>query len=293
MAKIRNTVMGSDATSIQQIANLQRTSGPTNQYTSVPSPDVGVSVGFTSDLTELELQFLKLQKQITELEKVAMARQLPVSFSDIENAIAKFSGDNKADVLKWIRDFENITECYGYDDVARPLLARRMLTGNAQLYLNLNADSWGELKVALIKEFKKPVSIKETFKKLETRVWRKDESPIELVEFIVDGLQDNSGNALIFSGVSTLEALKALLSKYEKMVQKRVSRNTTGATRSGSEEMRCYNCSRYGHNAKDYGQEKRPKGSCFKSISKDCPRKTVAALEGEDYQPVSFREMPE
>ncbi|XP_017464519.1 PREDICTED: uncharacterized protein LOC108357943 [Rhagoletis zephyria] len=154
---------------------------------------------------------------------------------------------------------------------------------------------------------------KQIFKQLESRVWLKTESlthyvlsmqqiaqnaPIdesELVEFIVDGLRDNTGAAMIFGGITTLEALKALLPKYEKM-----SRNLPNRNNASSETARCYNCSRYGHMAWDGKQEKRAKGSCFKCgkvdhIYKNCPAKTIAAMEGdeEDYKSVHYRETPE
>lgn len=99
------------------------------------------------------------------------------NFSDIENAITKFCGDDGTDIKKWIDDFEYVTKFYSCDDKTKMLLARRMLAGSAQLFMKItDVHSWDNLKNLLCKEFKRPTSVKQIFKQLESRVWLKTES---------------------------------------------------------------------------------------------------------------------
>ncbi|XP_036334963.1 uncharacterized protein LOC118745580 isoform X2 [Rhagoletis pomonella] len=158
-------------------------------------------------------------------------------------------------------------------------------------------------------EFKRPLSVKDIFRQLETRVWEKSETltnyvlsmqeraqsaPIEeyeLVEFIIDGLK-----ALIFSGVTTIEKFKKLIPQYERLrasTEKKVSAPNSIGDMSA---VRCYNCSRYGHYSKDCAEKRRAPGSCFKCGAKEhqyrnCPVKTVAALDDDgDFSSVHFKE---
>ncbi|XP_036342307.1 uncharacterized protein LOC118751595 [Rhagoletis pomonella] len=136
-----------------------------------------------TEITELEVQLLKklrilkLQKEIKELEEGTVTNNFPVKFSDIENALTKFSGDDGADIQKWITDFEYTAKCFGCDEKTKPLLARRMLTGSAQLFTKMiDVNSWCDLKRSLCNEFKRPISVKDIFKQLESRVWLKTET---------------------------------------------------------------------------------------------------------------------
>ncbi|XP_036335368.1 uncharacterized protein LOC118745800 [Rhagoletis pomonella] len=81
------------------------------------------------------------------------------------------------------------------------------------------------------------------------------------------------------------------------MIQKPSGRNTLNSS-SDKPTMRCFNCSGYGHFAKDCKEAKRMQGSCFKCgkldhVYKNCPKKTVAGVDAADdqYKDVHFKSM--
>ncbi|XP_017475323.1 PREDICTED: uncharacterized protein LOC108365711 [Rhagoletis zephyria] len=262
--------------------------------------DAAVRENRTSDLTAIEIQLekqlriLQLKAEINKLEAGKACRSIPINFSEIEKTFRTFNGDDKGDIGRWISEFEDSAKAYGYDEEAKFLIARRLLTGSAQILLHIgNIDGWNKLKQQLMDEFKRPLSVKDIFRQLETRVWEKSESlthyvlsmqelaqsaPIEeyeFLEFIIDGLKDKSAKALIFSGVTTIEKFKKLIPQYERLraaTEKKVSAPNSIGDMSA---VRCYNCSRYGHYSKDCAEKRRAPGSCFKCGAKEHQYRTA------------------
>ncbi|XP_036320379.1 uncharacterized protein LOC118734797 [Rhagoletis pomonella] len=276
-----------------------------------------------SELTAMEerlekrLRILQLEAEINKLGAGRVNRTLPMNLSEIEKTLPNFSGDNKINVEKWIAEFDDTTSAYACNEESRMIIARRLLTGSAQIVLRISRiNTWAELKAGLISEFKKPLSVKDVFHQLETRVWEKSETlghyvlsmqelaqsaPIgehELVEFIIDGLRDKSTKTLVFSGVTTIEKLKKLIPQYERLLMASYNKRSPSIASGGEVQVRCYNCSRYGHYSIDCKEKRRERGSCFKCGAKDhlfrnCPLKVVAAVEEDgDYKAVHFKEMP-
>lgn len=98
-------------------------------------------------------------------------RRININFGDIENALSKFSGDDSYGIVKWAADFEEITAVHACSDQERFTFARRIMSGSAVLLLRMiSPNTWSELKQELCKEFDKPISARDTFKKLESRV---------------------------------------------------------------------------------------------------------------------------
>jgi hypothetical protein len=138
----------------------------------------------------------------------------------------------------------------------------------------------------------------------------------ELVSLIVAGLHDTSGYISMLAGASSVDALIRLLPSYERTlslarynanvstsasaasnkrpipvnrnsgtVQASGSRMTSAVTTSDNSQVKCFNCSKDGHYARDCKAPKRAPGSCFICGSFDhlrpnCPKrmKTVAVV---------------
>ncbi|XP_075147275.1 uncharacterized protein LOC142221437 isoform X1 [Haematobia irritans] len=127
------------------------------------------------DMVEKQLQaklrILKLQNEINELERKEEKKGL-ASFGDIEGALPKFTGDDEYGVVKWVAEFEKVTNVVGCAAAEKFLFARRMMAGSAALFLrNTKANNWPSLKEELCAEFEKTVGAKDTLKKLDSRKW--------------------------------------------------------------------------------------------------------------------------
>uniref|UniRef100_A0A2A4JBX9 Peptidase A2 domain-containing protein n=1 Tax=Heliothis virescens TaxID=7102 RepID=A0A2A4JBX9_HELVI len=77
--------------------------------------------------------------------------------------IPKFTGQDKTyPVSRWIQDVEEYGEICGWTPLQRLLMARRSLSGTAQLWMQAERPhkTWEELKTALSKEFPDTVDVK-------------------------------------------------------------------------------------------------------------------------------------
>ncbi|XP_075155670.1 uncharacterized protein LOC142228998 [Haematobia irritans] len=254
------------------------------------------------------LRILKLQKEIRDLETGRCqenVRRNNVNFSDIENLLPSFSGDDEYSVMKWIADFEAITNIQGCTLDEKFILARRKLIGSANIYLRMvSSDTWDDLKAKLCAEFHKTLSARDVLKKLETRTWdRRKESlhrfvlsmqeisqnasitEAELVEYIVEGLRDKTPAVSIFYNATNISEIKRLIPRYEKIIaDAKVNKENLDGNKNDIRKVRCYNCSDFGHYALNCPKEKRPRGSCYicgktDHIRGSCPLRTVGAID--------------
>ena len=276
---------------------------------------------------ERKRRILCLQREVRELEdnnvSVAVSRPRAIDFHDIEHAVPYFTGDDSYNVKKWVEDYETVVGSLECNERQKLLFARRLLRGTAQMILRTEkVDSWLCLKDILNQQFYRPMSQHEIYCKLSARFWLKDEpltryvlsmkeianqgnvAEIELVNFIINGLRDQSPCIATLYGANTMTTLTELLPQYEarrrgtRTLSQRVNeKDTSQAYKSDVAkpiEKRCYNCSELGHISSNCQKEKRLKGSCFSChqtghIYKDCPKKlssTVvsAAIDAREVQ---------
>lgn len=141
----------------------------------------------------------------------------------------------------------------------------------------------------------------------------------ELVSLIIAGLRDTSGYVSMLAGAETIDALVRLLPAYERNMSltrfhapgantsgaapKRMmmtSQQTSGtiqqsglkqtsATSADANQVRCYNCSKFGHISSECPEPKRAPGSCFvcgqtDHVRANCPKRkrTVALVQQVD-----------
>lgn len=195
----------------------------------------------------------------------------PVSLIDGTFNISKFSGDDKIySSNKWAQDIEDNAEIFGWSPQQTLIVARRTLTGTAELWLRSEKTykTFEDLKNAVCKEFPDTVNIKEMHEIMGSRKKRKDESLYHYmltmkelgkrakfpdyvaIQYIVDGIEDFEYNKSVLYGVTTYSALKEKLTIYEKIKSK--SKEVRKDRVSYQQQFvpmkrRCYNCGSIDH----------------------------------------------
>lgn len=270
-----------------------------------------------------EKELLLLQREIAqmrgEVRPATVNRMNRIEFKDVENAVSEFTGDDEYSVRKWISDFEEVVDAYEVDDRFRYMAARRLLKGTAKIFLrNKNLPDWPSLRSALRRRFDRQLTGMEVREKMARRYKKADESyqryvsemeeiarqaegisEAEIIEAIIYGLRDHSGQAAVLDTANSVEELVQMLGRYEKRramagrasaaahargnsssaSDKRV-KPSDGNSKDGKEKVRCFNCSKFGHVSADCKEPKRPAGACFSCHSTEhrysqCPRRRV------------------
>lgn len=209
--------------------------------------------------------------------------------------IPSFSGrDDTYPVTRWIDEVESNAEIFEWTPLQQLLIAKRALTGTAQLWLRAERPhkTWEELKAALVKEFPDTVDIKSIHELMSNRKKQPNESCLDYmlvmkelgkrgkmpdyvaIKYIVDGIVDVETNKIMLYGVTAYNDLKEKLKIYEAISKKmqsaaqvqRRSAVSTGSNKphsSGKPWIRCYGCGEVGHASADCPHKS--KGlKCFK-----------------------------
>lgn len=187
--------------------------------------------------------------------------------------IAKFDGEDKTySSAKWAQDIEDSAEVFGWTAQQKLIIARRSLTGTAELWLRSEKifKTYEELKAALQKEFAETVNAKEMHEFMSSRRKLPNETYYQYmltmkelgkrakfpdyvaIQYIIDGIIDSEVNKTILYGVSTYAALKEKLAVYEKMktkiklydVPERPKKHQPFASTS---TRRCFSCGEANH----------------------------------------------
>lgn len=293
-------------------------------------------------------ELLCLQKRIAELQEGLLSGnrlQLyapttatisnRLTFRDIEHTIGKFDGENRSyDVRDFLRNFERKMQMIAADNIFKFTSLCNSLTGTAKLLLNKDAMNYETLKELLIKEFGRLIGRNEVYRMLTNRKWNKKDETIrryvlemesiadrcdhidelELISFILDGMQDNSQESHLLISARTMEQFKDALNLYELRKANRMSaeielngtklkgnawkpkyvKNDGMVLNIDTSEIRCFNCTRKGHYQSKCPYEKRPMNACFKCWKpghghRNCPnpkkilecKKIIAAIDSD------------
>lgn len=237
----------------------------------------------------------------TPLIRRRQKTQVMLSFRDVEESLDKFSGDNSVCIARWIDEFEETADIYKWDDVHRLTYAKRLLTGSAKRFVKYErcAKTWPKLRKALKEEFEELVDSHKVHNELRQAKKKNDETYQEyvyrmleiaaqtdvetsaVIQYIIEGINDEAGNKSILYGARTIRQLKEKFTQYEKMKREAKSKykvsdhkkddkgrkpdNRPNKKSEGGPEKakRCFNCGDKEHvSAKCPEKDKGPK--CFK-----------------------------
>lgn len=240
-----------------------------------------------------------------------------LTFRDVEESMEIFNGDDKIDVKKWLNDFEEMAILCEWSDIQKVVYAKRLLRGSTKLFVNYEkcTRTWRKLRRALMEEFDTVVDSHAIHRELSRRKKTPSEScqayiykMLEIaaqadvdvksvIQYIVEGVQDDGVNKTILHGARTIRELKEKFIQYEAIKKeakskakqpkpdekKKTTREDAGAGTSSTETRRCFNCGSRDHLGKMCPMK--DKGAkCFKCnqyghIAKLCRESTVTPRE--------------
>lgn len=204
------------------------------------------------------------------------------TFNDIENSMNSFSGDGNHRIENWIKEFEQTSKLFRWNELQKVIYSKRLLKGDAKYFMRtIVATSWKDVKDNLLEEFGKKISSAEAHKLLRSTKKKSGESFREFVfkmreignaneidnesviQYIVDGIIDDQINKMMLFGIKTFEELKIKLEAYEKFKKSEPkkdkkdekSENKKSTTKNDNkkpskDEQRCFLCGDTSHTIK-------------------------------------------
>lgn len=214
--------------------------------TAIPVVSAPLSIEAQILQAQRERQLLLLQQEIAAL-RLTMQPAAPsapivrININEIEAMVPSFSADDNYDVFKWIEDMQDAFKILRFDDEAKLIAMRRLLSGTAKSFVRTLRDTntFNALRDALILEFGRKYTNDEIYNQLRSRRLQPSEtihryviemqeiasrSSItegELASIIVDNLDDGSNGAAMLYGATSMRQLKDLLIRYERLRQQR------------------------------------------------------------------------
>lgn len=213
--------------------------------------------------------------------KLMLPTNFGINFRDVEDAIRKFNGTDDYPIQRWIEDVEGMAKLVKWTNLHMFIYAKRQLTGLAKLFIDgeRNINTWISLKSALLDEFGEHITSAQLHRMLAERRMRRGETMQEyflhvkelagrgnieeaaVIQYIVDGIYDDSSNKIFLYSAKSLNDLKDKLRVYTEVKDKRTGQqlkpkqNAENTQRRTSEirtneikdKIRCYNCGVIGH----------------------------------------------
>lgn len=231
-------------------------------------------------------------------------RRYVPTFKDVEESMNTFSGDDGINVGQWVSEFEDIAELCMWSDIQKVIYAKRLLRGSAKMFVAYAkcATTWMRLRTSLSAEFSRKIDSNKVNKELSKRKKKHDETYQQyvyamlgitmqanleiaaVIQYVIDGIEDEEHNKTILYGAITIEDLKFRLEQYETMKynakrrQRPEERNKRPPmTQSPTVIKRCGNCGAKEHTATDCPHKTRG-AKCFHCnefghIAARCPAK--------------------
>lgn len=91
------------------------------------------------------------QIKLPKTEKITFS----VGFRDVEETIRDFTGEEEFQIRRWVADFEDASQLFGWSDIQKVIFAKKSLIGLPKLFIQSESglNSWKKLKTALVNEF--------------------------------------------------------------------------------------------------------------------------------------------
>lgn len=284
------------------------------------------------DEAELDRQLAIARKQLELMQLREQLKRLDLrrfNFNAFDGMVNKFTGDDAYEIKKWFEDMERAFALFDCSDSDKLMAAHRAIQGTAQTFLrSKQVLSYAELKQLLLTEFDRKWTAREVYDQLKQRKRQTDESlrryvavmeeiasradiaEMDLIDCIIKGLQDKSGNIQLLLSARSLKDFKEVLKRYENQteednreairngaIQKRgstaaMTNSSTGAKNAiDMSTIRCFNCGEFGHFNSKCTRERRPKDSCFichqiGHMRQNCPQRRTINPMGQAAAPV-------
>lgn len=202
--------------------------------------EIGAILKDQKGATSAKIAISELRQEIKELrEKIASLEVAVVEKSYLDQIallVQPFSGDNFVTFRKWLPDLENAFSLLALNDKQKVIAIASLLTGTAAVFLRtIRVSDYGELKEKLLKEFSAEFSQEEAIKHLRQRRLQPKETvhryvldieemamncnipEEEVVEIIISGLGEPSVYNSMLYGLRTVNELKLMIHRYERM----------------------------------------------------------------------------
>lgn len=204
---------------------------------------------------------------------------------------------------KRVEDIDKMSSLMGWNDLQNLIYAKKSMNGMAQLFLRSEDGlvSWKVLKERLLKQFGEHVSAADIHKGLSTTKKRPEEASeyyllkmkemasqgnideSDLIEYVADGIVDDSNDKVMLYGAKDFEELIEKLRIYDRYNKSQCSQSKKKFEKKtvSIEKMdRCFNCGNKGHKATNC-DSKNLGVKCFAynefgHRSTNCPKKTTS-----------------
>lgn len=108
-------------------------------------------------------------------------RSVAVTFSDVQDSLRPFTGDDSGSIVKWVEDFEDLADLCSWSELHKFLYGKRLLQGTALDFVRgeNGLRSWSELRDRLLNEFRCRLSTADVHRQLSSRRKRADETLLQ------------------------------------------------------------------------------------------------------------------
>ncbi|XP_011685291.1 PREDICTED: uncharacterized protein LOC105448446 [Wasmannia auropunctata] len=233
----------------------------------------------SSDESDDEMQRDDVDANGAERNEARRRTKFVPTFKDVEESVDTFSGDDGKNVKVWIKEFEDLTKICEWNTMQKTIYARRLLRGSARLFVKSgnHGTSWKTMKGALKTEFAPKVDSRTIHKELQRRKKKTNESYHEycykmmeiaeradveikaVIQYIIDGIDDEGYRKSILYGAKTIRELKDKFDTYVELRdktgenkrhenKKKLSVNKDAENKDAKRDAkRCFNCGEVDH----------------------------------------------
>lgn len=172
------------------------------------------------------------QRGARRIKQVSM--NFSMTYRDVENSIKSFSGNDAYPVERWITDFEDTGTLFSWTELQKVVFAKKSLTGPAKILVESEGiiKTWKKLKSVLKEKFSDKINSAQLHEMLLKRKMKKEETiqeyylvmkelasrgkigPDALVQYVIDGIQDDTNSKLVLYGARKLEDFKEKLKAF-------------------------------------------------------------------------------